>query len=361
MRGASSPQDSMFSYISLEDRVPASHPLRKLRSLVDVVLGTMSEDFDAVYSRVGRPSVPPERLLKALLLQILFSLRSERLLVESIDYNLLYRWFVGLGIDDPVWDHSTFSQNRERLFNADLARIFFERVRLLADWGKLTSSEHFSVDGTLIEAWASHKSFRPKDGGDPPSDGGRNAEVDFKGQRRANDTHASTTDPEARLARKSHGTESRLAHMGHVLMENRNGLVVDVEVTEANGTAERAAALAMIQRYCKPGSTVGADKGYDTADFVRGCRRARVRPHVACKKVGSALDRRTTRHESYRISIRVRKRVEESFGWLKTVAGLRKTKLIGRAKLAGQALLCFATYNLVRMGGLAGWWDPHHA
>jgi len=350
----------MFSYVSLEERVPATHPLRKLRALVDVVLGSMSDDFDAIYSRTGRPSVPPERLLKALLLQILFSIRSERLLVESLDYNLLYRWFVGMAIDEPVWDHSTFSQNRERLFNEDLARTFFERVRLLADWGKLTSSEHFSVDGTLIEAWASHKSFRPKDGGDPPSDGGRNPEVDYKGQRRANDTHASTTDPEARLARKSQGSESKLAHMGHVLMENRNGLVVDVEVTEANGTAEREAALDMIRRHCKPGATVGADKGYDTTDFVNGCRKARVTPHVARKKSGSAIDGRTTRHATYQVSMKVRKRIEESFGWLKTVGGLRKTKLIGRAKLTGQALLCFATYNLIRIGSLSGWWDAQH-
>lgn len=350
----------MFSYVSLEDRVPATHPLRKLRGLVDILLTTMSTDFDAIYSRTGRPSVPPERLLKALLLQILFSIRSERLLVESIDYNLLFRWFVGMSIDEPVWDHSTFSQNRERLFNEDLARTFFERVKLLADWGKLTSSEHFSVDGTLIEAWASHKSFRPKDGGDPPSDGGRNPDTDYKGQRRSNDTHESSTDPEARLARKSQGSESKLAHMGHVLMENRNGLVVDVEVSEANGTAERETALEMIRRNCRRGATVGADKGYDTKDFVKGCRDAGVTPHVASKKAKSAIDRRTTRHAAYALSMKVRKRIEESFGWMKTVGGLRKTKLIGRTKLAGQALICFATYNLIRIGSLGGWWDAQH-
>ncbi|AWI79581.1 IS5/IS1182 family transposase [Parazoarcus communis] len=360
MRGQASPQSAMFSYVSLEERVPASHPLRKLRMLVDSVLASMDDEFDAIYARVGRPSVPPERLLKALLLQILFSIRSERLLVESLDYNLLYRWFVGLGIDDDIWDHSTFSQNRDRLFNEGLARIFFERVKALAQWGRLTSSEHFSVDGTLIEAWASHKSFKPRDGSGPPVGPGRNPEADFKGQRRINDTHASSTDPDAQLFRKSHGAEARLAHMSHVLMENRNGLVVDVDTTPANGTAEREAALRMIRRQCRRGATVGADKGYDTHDFVAGCRKAGVTPHVAAKRTGSALDGRTTRHAGYKSSLKVRKRIEEAFGWLKTVGGLRKTKLIGREKLAGQALLCFATYNLVRIGSLTGWWDAKH-
>ena len=361
MRGQTSTQSAMFSYVSLEERIPASHPLRKFRVLVDAVLASMDAEFDAIYARVGRPSVPPERLLKALLLQILFSIRSERLLVESLDYNLLYRWFVGLGIDDGVWDHSTFSQNRDRLFNEGLARIFFERVKMLAQWGRLTSSEHFSVDGTLIEAWASHKSFKPRDGSGPPSGPGRNPEVDFKGQRRINDTHASTTDPDAQLFRKSQGAEARLAHMSHILMENRNGLVVDVDTTPANGTAEREAALRMIRRQCRRGATVGADKGYDTRDFVTGCRSAGVTPHVAAKRTGSALDGRTTRHAGYKTSLKVRKRIEEAFGWLKTVGGLRKTKLIGREKLAGQALLCFATYNLVRIGSISGWWDAKHA
>ena len=359
MRGKTIHQGAMFSYVSLEDRIPKNHPLRQLRLLVDAVLASMDKEFEAAYAQTGRPSVPPERLLKAMLLQILFTIRSERLLVESIDYNLLYRWFVGLAIDDPVWDHSTFSANRKRLFNEGLARVFFERVKGLADWRRLTSNEHFSVDGTLIDAWASHKSFRPKDG-DGPRPPGRNPEVDFKGRSRANDTHVSTTDPEARLFKKAEGMASRLCHMSHVLMENRNGLVVDVAVTEANGRAERQAALKLLARHAKRGATVGADKGYDTADFVAGCRRLGVTPHVARKKTGSAIDGRTTRHAGYQTSLKVRKRIEEAFGWLKTVAGLRKTRLIGQAKLAGQALLCFAAYNLVRIGSLSGWWDAQH-
>ncbi|HXH10808.1 MAG TPA: IS5 family transposase, partial [Alphaproteobacteria bacterium] len=326
MRGSLTNQSAMFSYVSLEDRIPKGHPLRKLRVLVDRVLATMDREFEAVYAKTGRPSVPPEMLLQALLLQILFTIRSERLLVESIDYNLLYRWFVGLAIDDPVWDHSTFSQNRARLFNEGLARVFFERVKALADWRRLTRSEHFSVDGTLIDAWASHKSFRPKGEGGP-SGPGRDPEVDFKGEPRANDTHASTTDPDARLYKKSAGTASRLCHMSHVLMENRNGLVVDVATTEANGKAERQAALKLLAKHARRGATVGADKGYDTADFVAGCRALGVTPHVARKKTGSAIDGRTQRHEGYKASLKVRKRIEEAFGWMKTVGGLRKTRL----------------------------------
>ncbi|HEX2796227.1 MAG TPA: IS5 family transposase [Immundisolibacter sp.] len=359
MRGITSNQGAMFSYVSLEDRIPKDHPLRKLRVLVDAVLATMDKEFDGVYARTGRPSVPPERLLKAMLLQILFTIRSERLLVESIDYNLLYRWFVGLSVDEPVWDHSTFSQNRDRLLNEGLARVFFAQVKALADWLRLTSSDHFSVDGTLIDAWASHKSFRPK-GGEGAEGPGRNPEVDFKGQPRANDTHVSTTDPQARLFKKAEGTASRLCHMSHVLMENRNGLVVDVATTEANGKAERQAALQLLAWHARRGATVGADKGYDTADFVAGCRTLGVTPHVARKKTGSAIDGRTTRHAGYHTSLKVRKRIEEAFGWLKTVGGLRKTRLIGRAKLAGQALMCFATYNLVRIGSLSGWWNAQH-
>jgi len=352
----------MFSYISLEERVPAKHQLRKLRRVVDALLATMSTEFEAVYATGGRPSVPPEMLLKALLLQILFSIRSERLLVEAINYNLLYRWFVGLNLEDKVWDHSTFSANRERLFNEDLARVFFERVKLTAGWAKLTSDEHFSVDGTLIDAWASHKSFKRKDDdGAPPQ--GRNPEVDFKGETRSNDTHASSTDSDARLYKKAQGDKSRLCHMGHILMENRNGLIVDVEVTHASGTAEREAALKMLGR--RNGkhkrATVGADKGYDCKAFVRGCRKLKVTPHVAAKAQHSAIDRRTQRHDGYKASLKVRKRIEEAFGWMKTVGGLAKTKLIGQAKLAGQALMCFATYNLVRIGSVGQWWDAHHA
>jgi transposase len=360
----------MFSYISLEERVPAKHPLRKLRSVVDALMATMSAEFEAVYATGGRPSVPPEMLLKALLLQILFSIRSERLLVEAINYNLLYRWFVGLNLEDKVWDHSTFSANRERLFNEDLARVFFERVKLTAGWAKLTSDEHFSVDGTLIDAWASHKSFKRKDASDsddgaPPQ--GRNPEVDFKGESRSNDTHASSTDSDARLYKKAQGDKSRLCHMGHILMENRNSLIVDVKVTHASGTAEREAALKMLGR--RGGkyngkhkrATVGADKGYDCKAFVRGCRQLKVTPHVAAKAQHSAIDGRTKRHEGYKTSLKVRKRIEEAFGWMKTVGGLAKTKLIGQAKLTGQALMCFAAYNLVRLGALGQWWDAHHA
>jgi len=351
----------MFSYISIEERVPAKHPLRKLRALVDALLASMSTEFEAVYARRGRPSVPPEMLLKALLLQILFSIRSERLLVEAIDYNLLYRWFVGLNIEDKVWDHSTFSANRERLFNEDLARMFFERVKYTAQWAKLIGDEHFSVDGTLIEAWASHKSFKRKDDDHTPT-AGRNAEVDFKGEQRRNDTHASTTDADARLFKKAAGDKSRLCHMGHILMDNRHGLVVDVEITHASGTAERQAALKMLERQKRKVRrlTVVADKGYDCRAFVQGCRKLGMTPHVAAKAKHSAIDARTQRHEGYKVSLRVRKRIEEAFGWSKTVGGLAKTRLIGHAKLAGQALMCFAAYNLVRMGSIAGWWDAHH-
>ena len=360
MRGNQDFQGAMFSYISLEERVPAAHPLRKLRAVVDALLASMNSEFEAVYARRGRPSVPPEMLLKALLLQILFSIRSERQLVEAVNYNLLYRWFVGLNIEDKVWDHSTFSANRERLFNEDLARAFFERVKLSAQWGRLASDEHFSVDGTLIEAWASHKSFKRKDddSGTPP---GRNPEVNFKGQERCNGTHASTTDADARLFKKSAGDKSRLCHMGHILMDNRHGLVVDVEITHASGTAERQAALKMLERQKRKARlTVGADKGYDCRAFVQGCRQLGITPHVAAKAKHSAIDGRTQRHEGYKVSLKVRKRIEEAFGWIKTVGGLAKTKLIGHAKLAGQALMCFAAYNLVRMGSIGGWWDAHH-
>ena len=345
----------MFSYISLEERVPAKHPLRKLRSLVDALLASMSPEFEAVYARRGRHSVPPEMLLKALLLQILFSIRSERLLVEAIDYNLLYRWFVGLDMDDAVWDHSTFTKNRDRLLNEALARVFFAKVLGWARWKELVSSEHFSVDGTLIEAWASMKSFKAKDGSSkPPEDGGRNPTVDFKGEERKNDTHASTTDPEARLFKKSKGDKSRLCYMGHALMENRNGLVVDVETTQSTGPAERDAATTMVERSLKVGATVGADKNYDTAGFVKAMRQRKVTPHVA-QKTDSAIDRRTTRHAGYAASLKIRKRVEEVFGWAKTVGGLRKTRLVGLAKVKAQTVFTLAAYNLTRMATIFGW------
>jgi transposase len=263
MRGIDQSTQELFAYRSLEDRIPQDHPLRPFKALVDTVLTSMDSDFEALYSTTGRASIPPERLLRGSLLQVLYSVRSERLLCEQIEYNLLFRWFIGLGMDSEVWDHSTFSQNRDRLFNQNVARLFFERVKGLAAWGKLTSDEHFSVDGTLIDAWASHKSFVRKDGGEPPQDGTRNPTADFKGEKRSNKTHESATDPDARLARKSDGDASRLCHMGHTLMENRSGMIVDVEVTEVTGNAEQEAALLMLQRNAKPGNTVGADKAYD--------------------------------------------------------------------------------------------------
>ena len=361
MRGADKRQLSLFSYRSLEDRVPKDHPLRLFKALVDGILASMSDLFDARYAELGRPSIPPERLLRASLLQVLFTIRSERQLVEHIEFNLLYRWFVDMGMDEPVWHHSTFSQNRDRLFEQGLAREFFERVKGVAQWKNLVSNEHFSVDGTLIDAWASHKSFVRKDGTSPNSDGGgRDATVDFKGETRSNATHQSTTDPEARLARKNAGDASRLAHMAHTLMENRNGLIMDVEVTEFTGHTEVDAALDMMERHVPKGSTVGADKLYDQRRFAKACRQQKVTPHVAQKAKGSAIDGRTTRHAGYRQSIKIRKRTEEGFGWLKTVGGLRKTKLIGRAKLQAQLLLGFSVYNLIRIGSLSGWWAGAH-
>jgi transposase len=349
MRGMESRQSAMFSYVDLEERVPADHPLRRMRALVNGILASMSPLFDERYSHTGRPSIPPEQLLRALLLQILFTVRSERQLMEQLDYNLLFRWFVGLGIDDAVWDRTVFSINRDRLLGSELAREFFNRVLYLAEWQGFVSDEHFSVDGTLIEAWASHKSFVKKDGSGPDKPAGRNPEVNFKGEPRGNATHASTTDPQSRLYKKSEFTEAKLRYMAHALSENRNGLVVDVETTQANGRAEWDAAETLVSRSVKAGSTVGADKGYDTADFVGRMRRLGVKAHVARKTAGSAVDGRTARGKGYAMSLRRRKMIEEAFGWIKTVGGLRKTRHIGLAKLAGQALFTFAAYNLTRL------------
>jgi transposase len=357
MRGADFTQEELFSYRTLEERIPKDHPLRKLRAVVDLLLKTLDSEFNTLYARTGRNSIPPERLLRASLLQVLFSIRSERQLVEHIDYNLLYRWFVGLTLDEKPWDHSTFSANRDRLLNERITRLFFDRVLALAEWKELVSDEHFSVDGTLIKAWASMKSFVNKDGsGTPPEDSTRNPTVNFKGEKRSNDTHASTTDSDVRLYKKSEGDKSQLAYLGHALMENRSGLVVDVEVTRATGTAEREAAKSMIKRtVTKPGATVGADKGYDVESFVTDVRALKVTPHVAQKTKGSALDRRTTRHAGYKTSLKVRKRIEEIFGWSKTIGGLKQTKFRGLKKVAAQTVFTFAAYNLTRMGSIFGW------
>jgi transposase len=349
----------MFSYVSLEARIPPDHPLRPMRAMVDQALGSISSGFSGLYAKTGRPSIPPERLLRALLVQIFFSVRSERQLMEQLEYNLLYRWFVGLGMDDPVWDPTTFGKNRDRLLEGDVARAFFEAVLEQAAEKDLLSSDHFSVDGTLIEAWASHKSFQPKKNGkdsDPPRSGGgsRNATVSFHGEKRLNDTHESTTDPEARLFRKG-GKESKLSYMGHALTENRHGLVVDARLTQATGYAEREAALSMLESV--PGNhsiTLGADKGYDTSDFVAGCRSLGVTPHVAqnTKNRSSRIDGRTTRHGGYGTSQRRRKQIEEVFGWMKTIGLMRKVRHRGRDKIEWVYTFTAAAYNLVRLRSL---------
>jgi transposase len=365
MRGDDREQGSMFSYRSLEDRIPRDHPLRPMRAMVDEALADVSPLFAELYAETGRPSIPPERLLRALLLQVLFSVRSERQLMEELEYNLLYRWFVGLGMDDAVWVPTTFTKNRDRLLEGDVAQAFFDAVLAQAQSQHLLSSEHFSVDGTLIEAWASHKSFQPKSKGRPNSrkkrrdrnryDGGsRNPTVDFRGQRRVNETHQSTTDPEARLMR-SKGKASKLSYHGHVLMENRHGLVVDARLTQADGYAERAAALEMLGELPEgPRVTLGADRGYDTRDFIEGCRLLGVTPHVAQNMTNRAsrIDARTTRHPGYRQSQRTRKRVEEVFGWMKTVGLMRKTRHRGTRKVGWVFTFTAAAYNLVRMRNL---------
>jgi transposase len=352
MRGKDQRSEVFFSYICLETRIPVDHPLRPIREIVDEALRKLSPAFSRLYAREGRPSIPPERLLRALLLQAFYTVRSERQLMEQLDYNLLFRWFVGLSTDDLVWDATVFCKNRDRLLGGDIARRLLTAVLTLPQVRQLLSSEHFSVDGTLIEAWASMKSFVPKDGSGPPAlGGGRNAERDFHGEKRKNDTHFSTTDPDARLFRKGAGKEAKLCHMGHVMMENRNALIVDAKLTEANGTAERATALDMIDDNALPGSTVGGDKNYDTSDFVAGCRERGCTPHVSQNNTNrrSAIDGRTTRHPGHRISTIKRKQIEEAFGWMKTVGGLRKTRHCGRALVEWFFVLTAAAYNLVRI------------
>ena len=357
MRGQDAQQAQMFSYVALEDRIPADHPLRSMRMMADTALRAMSPLFDRLYAPTGRDSIPPERLLRALLVQALYSIRSERQLMEQMQYNLLYRWFVGLNIDDPVWDVTVFTKNRDRLLQGEVASAFFEQVLAQARAARLLSAEHFTVDGTLIEAWASHKSFKRKDGAslqDPPDDPG-NPTVNFHREKRSNATHQSTTDPECRLFKKTKGSPAQLCYLGHVLMENRHGLIVKPKVTQASGTAEPETALELVQAIgTNRRITLGGDKKYDTRDFVDGARSLNVTPHVAQNDTNrrSAIDRRTTSHPGYALSMRKRKRVEEIFGWLKTVALMRKTRHRGTQRVDWMFTFAAAAYNLTRMRNL---------
>jgi len=380
MRGTDETSGSLFSYVDLEERIPARHPLRKIRQVVNDALTSLDAEFEALYTDFGRPSIPPERLIRASLLQILFSVRSERQLMEQMDYNLMFRWFVGLGIDDPVWVPTVFTKNRDRLLTTEMSRKVMAAILAHREVAPLLSDEHFSVDGTLVKAWASMKSFQPKADAAPPDDEGpadpsspnatlepapsetdpmprntkphRNAEVDFKGEKRSNATHASTTDPDARLYKKSPGTGAMLCFIGHALMENRNGLIVQGDLTQADGHAERTAALDMVHRHA-PGSTrrltLGADKGYDAGGFVSDLRKACVTPHVAQKARYSAIDSRTTRHEGYALSQKHRKRIEEAFGWAKTVGGMAQTMYRGVERVRSRFIMTMAANNLARL------------
>lgn len=356
MRGAPERQLQMLAMVNLEDFVPADHPIRRIRTVVEAVLAELDGELGAMYARIGRPSVPPEQLLKATVLMALYSIRSERAFCERLRYDLLFKWFLDLPIEARAFDATTFTKNRTRLLDAEIADRFFAAVVTQAKLRRHASSEHFSVDGTLLEAWASHKSFKPKDGPPTPPAPGRNAEVSFHGQRRSNKTHVSSTDPEARLARKSNATAAKLSYAGHILMENRNALIVDAELTEANGYAERQAAKEMLGRQPRLARrrTLGADKGYDTADFVRDVRQLGFTPHVAQNTTNrrSAIDARTTRHVGHSISQRIRKRIEEPFGWMKTVAGGRKLRYIGRPRNRAWFLMTTAVYNIVRIAAL---------
>ncbi|MGX7743291.1 IS5 family transposase [Rhodopseudomonas parapalustris] len=366
MRGSDERSGALFSYVDLEARVRPDHPLRTIRLLANAALADLSRDFDALYTSFGRPSIAPERLLRAMLLQAFYGIRSERQLMERLDFDLLFRWFVGLGVDDVVWDHSTFSKNRDRLLEGEIAAKFLAALLARPDVKRLLSSEHFSVDGTLIEAWASIKSFRRKDGDDQDSDGpGRNAERSFHKEKRSNETHQSTTDPEARLYKKGDGQPAKLCYIGHTLMENRNGLAMLGGVSQATGTAERDQALELIDRHRGDSTrriTLGADKAYDVTDFVGELRNRSVTPHIAIdghlSKTGkprkTAIDRRTTRHPGYAVSQRCRKRIEEVFGWIKASAGLAKVKLRGRERVDAAFNLALAAYNLIRLPKLLG-------
>ncbi|HEY4933215.1 MAG TPA: IS5 family transposase, partial [Terriglobales bacterium] len=357
MRGTDHQQSHMFSYLSPEARVRKDHPLRVVRTMVDAVLRALSPQFDRMYASEGRPSIAPEKLLRAQLLQMLYSIRRERLLMEEIDDSILFRWFVGLNLDEEVWDPTVFTKNRDRLLEAEVAKQFLGQVVEQARAKGLTSDEHFTVDGTLLEAWAGAKSFQRKDGKNPLSaDDPGNPTVNFHGEKRSNQTHASKTDPEAKLARKGEGKEAKLSYSGNLLVENRNGLIVDAMVWEANGTAERDTALVMLEHIAGTKRvTVGGDKGFDTADFISECRHMQVTPHVAQndgRRGGSAIDQRTTRHAGYRISQKKRKRIEECFGWLKTIALLRKVRHRGLFKVGWVFTFACAAYNLVRLRNL---------
>lgn len=358
MRGRDDRNEGLFSYVRLEERVPSDHPLRAIRRLTDEALAGLNDRLEALYSGIGRPSIPPEMLLRATLLQAFFSVRSERQLMEQIDYNLLFRWFVGLPMDAAVWHPTVFTHNRDRLMAADVARDFLAALMGLKAVKGLLSCDHFSVDGTLIEAWASMKSFRPKDGSGEPPGPGRNCERSFHKEKRSNETHASTTDPDAKLYRKADGRESRLCFMGHVLMENRNGLAVDAVLTKATGTAEREAAIAMLDRRSrKHRITLGADKAYDVTNFIGDLRARKVTPHIAVNgavsKLGkarkTAMDGRTLRHAGYEISQRIRKRIEEVFGWVKKPGGLAKAKVRGSPKVEAVFTFAVIAYNLIRI------------
>jgi len=353
MRGSDDRTGSLFSYVDVEERIPANHPLRAIRSIVNEVLGALDGEFSALYAGTGRPSIAPERLLRALLLQTFYTIRSERQLMEQLAYNLLYRWFVGLGVDEAVWVATVFTKNRDRLLEADVARKFLAELLSHDRVRKLLSDEHFSVDGTQVQAWASMKSLRAKDGSDEPPGPGRNGERDFHGEKRSNQSHASTTDPQAQLHRKGAGKEAKLAFLGHALMENRNGLIVDADLTQANGWAERQAAERMLARH-SPGArriTLGADKAYDTSDFVADLRQLNVTPHVAQNDSNrrSAIDGRTTRHAGYAVSQQKRKRIEESFGWGKMIGGLARPMFRGVDRLRFKFTLTMASYNLIRI------------
>lgn len=356
MRSYDEQRASVWTTLQPEDTVPADHPLRPLRAMVNDILSELSPEFSKLYSRHGRPSIAPEKLLRSLLLQMFYSIRSEPLLLEQLRYNLLFRWFVGLSMDDGIWNVSTFSKNRRRFLDGEIGQQFFAAVVERARATNLLSDEHFTVDGTLIEAWASHKSFKPKSDHDDSSGvTGRNGDSDFRGRQRRNDTHASTTDPDARMYRKSSGTGAVLAYLGHALMENRNGLIVGVTTTQATGTAEREAALELIRHV--PGGeriTLSADKAYDSADFVERLRELHVTPHIAqnTRNRRSAIDRRTTRHPGYAISQRRRKLIEESFGWAKTVGGLRKMHVRGLDLVGDVVRWTAAAYNLIRIRNL---------